>query len=238
MSAMKIDIAPDGATVAQRAAEFVCAAAEAKKGLFAMCLSGGNTPKALYEILAREPLASRMPWSRIHFFIGDERFVPPDDPRSNFRMIRESLFAASPTPPEQIHPIPTLGLSLGAAADAYERTLKTFYGAESLTPQRLLFDLVLLGLGPDGHTASLLPGRPELNVTDRWAVPVPAGAPEPRITLALPALNASDSAVFLVVGAEKRGAFSKLRGKDPATPAARIEPAGELMAFVDKLACE
>ena len=156
-SEARLEILADPADLARRVADWLLEAATAKEGTFAVCLSGGSTPQRLYEYLAVPPYSDRFPWSRTHWFWGDERFVPHDDARSNYRMVREALLSRAPIPAMNIHPIPTEGFSPDAAASAYERELKSFYGAGRLDPARPLFDLTLLGLGMDGHTASLFP---------------------------------------------------------------------------------
>src|SRR5580700_2085427 len=143
-------------------AEWFCALAQASDREFAVCLSGGSTPQRLYERLAMPPIASRFPWRRTHWFWGDERFVPHDHPDSNYRMARDALLSRVPIPGDNIHAIPTEGLSPEQAAAAYETTLKRFHDAEMLSPERPLFDVTLLGIGEDGHTASLFPGQPAL----------------------------------------------------------------------------
>jgi 6-phosphogluconolactonase len=122
----------------------------------AICLAGGSTPRRVYELLASAERAA-FPWQRTHWFFGDERFVPHDHPDSNYRMVRAALLDAAPLPPENVHPIPTAGRP-AQAAQAYAQELQAFYGAAALDPQRPLFDVVLLGVGEDGHTASLFPG--------------------------------------------------------------------------------
>src|SRR5262249_34060636 len=142
---------------------------------------------------------------RIHWFFGDDRFVPWDDPNSNYGMAREAMLGHSPIPPQNIHGIKYEGTMQQAAA-AYERELKSWYGADRLDPARALFDVVLLGMGPDGHTASLFPGKPALDVLDRWVteVPVPGLNPQvPRITLTFPALESARSVAFVAAGADK-----------------------------------
>ena len=155
----KLEILADPEALSHRVADWLLEMATAKDGIFAINLSGGSTPRRLYERLAGPPYRDTFPWSRTHWFWGDERFVPHDDALSNYRMVREALLSRAPIPADNVHPIPTEGISPEAAASAYERQLKSFYGAERLDPARPLFDVTLLGLGPDGHTASLFPGR-------------------------------------------------------------------------------
>jgi len=129
----------------------------------AVALTGGSSPEGLYRLLAQEPYRSRLPWERVHWFIGDDRFVPPDDPLSNMGMARRLFLDRVKAPPANIHPMATTAESPEAAAQLYESELKHFYGAERLDRARPLFDLVLMGLGSDGHTASLFPGAPALD---------------------------------------------------------------------------
>jgi 6-phosphogluconolactonase len=151
----RIEVLADPPVLAHRVAEWMTATALAAKRHFRMALSGGSTPKALYRVLASEEFRDRFPWQQVSWFWGDERFVPYDHPDSNYRMAREAMLANVPVPPTNIFPIPTDG-EPEAAARRYERTLQEVYGAPTLDPSRPLFDIVLLGMGPDGHTASLL----------------------------------------------------------------------------------
>ncbi len=224
----------DAETLARHTARWLSNRALANSGRFAICLSGGSTPRRLYEILAEPPMATQMPWSRMHFFFGDERFVPHDHPDSNFRMAREALLARAPIPRANIHPIPTEGLSPQDAALAYETELKGYYGADTLDAGRPLFDITLLGLGEDGHTASLFPGQLALAEHRHWVVAVIGAKPEPRITLTYPALDSSAEAIFLVAGQSKRQALARVCAGDPAVPAAAIHPVGRLHWFVDR----
>jgi 6-phosphogluconolactonase len=201
-----------------------------------VCLSGGSTPRRLYERLAGPEIAPRFPWDRVHWFWGDERFVPHDHPESNYGMARDALFSRVPAPEENIHAIPTEGLSPEQAADAYARALERFYGAETLAPDRPLFDVALLGIGEDGHTASLFPGRPALEETRRWAVAVTGAKSEPRITLTYPSLDSSRDLAFLVTGAGKRDVLRRAQAGDRALPAARVRPLGRLHWFADRAA--
>jgi 6-phosphogluconolactonase len=235
-SAAKAEVLADPEIMARRVAEWIIGLANAKEGNVAICLSGGSTPQRFYEHLAEPGYRDRFPWSRAHWFWGDERFVPHDDPLSNYRMVREALLSRAPIPPANIHPIPTEGITPDAAASAYERELKSFYGAGQLDPGRPLFDVNLLGLGEDGHTASLFPGNAILAERDRWVCAVVGAKPEARITLTYPALDSSRHAAFLVTGEDKRAIFSQLRRGDDSLPAAGIRPTGTLWLFSDKAA--
>jgi 6-phosphogluconolactonase len=176
----------------------------------------------------------RIPWDRVHWFFGDERFVPHDHPDSNYRMAREAMLDAAPVPAANVHPIPTAGQP-AQAAQRYENELQDFYGAATLDPQRPLFDMVLLGLGEDGHTASLFPGTPALRERDRWVVDVRSPKAEPRITLTYPALESTRASAFLVAGANKRAVLARVwRGED--LPAARLQGRVAPDWFIDRAA--
>ena len=230
-----VAVAKDPEALAHRAARWITDLAAASRDRFAICLSGGSTPRRLYQLLAESPHRDRLPWDRIHWFWGDERFVPWDHPDSNYGMVRLALLGRVPVPPGNIHGIPTNGTPADAAA-AYERVLKSYYGSESLDPARPLFDIQILGLGPDGHTASLIPGTSVLGERHRWVAEVIGGRPEPRITLTYPALESSRHTAFLVAGADKREALSRALAGDRALPAARLHPVGELTWLVDEAA--
>src|SRR5262245_22644959 len=163
----KVVVVADPDTLAVAAAERVLARIAAKDGRIAICLTGGSSPKKLYELLASDAHRAKIPWQRIHWFIGDERFVPPDSPLNNMATARR-IFLDRFAPSSHIHPIPTDAANPDEAAARYERELKAFYGAASLDPANPLFDLVLMGVGPDGHTASLFPGDPAAERTERW----------------------------------------------------------------------
>jgi 6-phosphogluconolactonase len=234
----RIDISPDFEGLAHRVAQWVTDLACAAPGRFAIALSGGSTPKRLYQLLAAAPLVDAMPWQRVHLFLGDDRFVAWDDANSNFGMAREAMISHVPIPAANVHPI----IHEGAAADAatkYEALLKSYYGSDKLDPARPLFDVVLLGMGPDGHTASLFPGKPALDVMDRWVidVPVPGLNPMvPRITLTYPALHSAKSTAFVAAGADKTAMMNRALTGDRELPSARISPVGELVWFVDRAA--
>ena len=189
------------------AAEFLeCARdAEQARGRFVVALSGGSTPRRLYELLAREPFRRQIPWASVEFFWGDERTVPPDHPDSNFRMAKEVLLAPLGISPARIHRIEAERPDRDAAARAYETELARVLGE----PPRL--DLVLLGLGADGHTASIFPQTPAVRERVRWVVAhhVPALGAD-RITLTAPIINQAACVVFLVAGAEKATAVARV----------------------------
>jgi 6-phosphogluconolactonase len=234
----KLETLADAEALSHRVADWLLEMATAKDGIFAINLSGGSTPRRLYECLAGPPYRNTFPWSRTHWFWGDERFVPHDDALSNYRMVREALLSRVPIPTDHVHPIPTEGISPEAAASAYECQLKSFYGAERLDPARPLFDVTLLGLGPDGHTASLFPGTAVLVEQKHWVAAVVGAKSEARITLTYPALESSRNAAFLVEGEEKRAILNRLCRGDASLPAARLRPAGALRVFADEAAIE
>jgi 6-phosphogluconolactonase len=228
----------DPQAVAREAAErLIVACGESRSDRIAICLSGGSTPKVLYGLLAGPDYAARVPWERVHWFFGDDRAVPWDDARSNVRMVREAFGHGARIPPTHLHFIPAdEGPEDGARA--YERALLDFYGAERLDPARPLFDLVLLGLGEDGHTASLFPGKPAVNETGRLVAPVPEAGLEPfvpRISLTLPALASSRHVLFLVTGAGKRAPLARLAAGEN-LPAGRVTSAGAVAWLLDEAA--
>jgi 6-phosphogluconolactonase len=231
----KLEILANPEALALRVADWLLAAAAAKDGIFTVCLSGGSTPQRLYEHLAAPPFLDEFPWSRTHWFWGDERFVPHDDAQSNYRMVHEAMLSRAPIPAANIHPV-AFGDDPQKAALAYERELQAFYGAQRLDPARPLFDVTLLGLGPDGHTASLFPNTPVLIERNRWVAAVVGVKSEPRITLTYPALESSQHVAFLIAGEEKRAIFEKLRRGDDSLPAARLHPGGTLCFFADTAA--
>lgn len=210
-------------------------AAIAARGRFSWVLSGGNTPQRLYMLLATADYASRIDWARVHFFWGDERCVPPDHPDSNYRMARESLFDVVKPPAENVHRMHG-ERDPAEAADAYAAVLREFFGLPGgVAPH---FDLILLGMGDDGHTASLFPGSAALLEEERWVV---ANWVEKfgtwRLTFTLPVLNAARRVAFLVAGADKAERLAQVFSGEPALaplPAQRVRPAsGEAEWFVD-----
>lgn len=208
---MTVRIFEDLASLSSAAANvFVKEAREAvsRSGKFTFALAGGNTPKALYHLLAEEPHLSAVEWDKVHAFFGDERWVPASDPSSNEGMAREALLSHVPIPARQVYPMYQGGSVEQACAD-YEEKLRL------IMPSGL--DLVLLGMGDDGHTASLFPGIPELRETTKWVVPTlsPKGVRQ-RVTLTFPALEMARSVLFLVSGADKHPELEKAVGGDPA----------------------
>ena len=228
-----IEVLADPERLAHRLADWLLEAARSAEPPFAVALSGGSTPRRLYELLAQSPRREAFPWDDTHWFWGDERFVSHADPQSNYGMVHEAMLSHAPIPPSSIHAIPTEGMTPEAAATLYEQELMTFYGAGSLDPKRPLFDVTLLGLGPDGHTASLFPNTPVLDERQRWVAAVVGVKPEIRITLTYPPLESSRHAVFLVAGKEKRSVLDRLLRGDRNLPAARLHPIGTLHYFAD-----
>ena len=210
----------------------------ARKERAAVCLTGGSSPQRLYRLLAEDPWRNQVPWDRVHWFIGDERFVPESDPLSNMGAARRLFLDRVRAPRQNIHPIATDANYPEGAARLYEDDLKAFYGADRLDPARPMFDLVLMGLGDDGHTASLFPHSPALNETRRWVLGIAkAGmAPlVPRVTLTFPALASTREMLFLVEDADKRAILHRVfAGED--LPAHRAHADGELVWLVVRAA--
>lgn len=210
------------------------AAAVRDHGWFAAALSGGRTPVDFYRSLAGEP---GLPWDRTHLFLADERLVGPGDPESNARLIRETLIANLAEPPAGVH-FPETGFpDAASAAAAYERRLRETFarlGAAAAAP-----DLALLGLGADGHTASLFPGDAALEEREGLVAGVPATSSRvARITLTLPLINAAGRVIVLATGAAKRAVVGRVIAGDRELPAARIAPGrGVVEFFVDAEAC-
>lgn len=223
----------DPRAVAEAAARLIASMAESAlsaQGKFSIALSGGSTPRATYERLAEHDLSGGIDWTKVDVFFGDERMVPPADGASNYRMAREAILDKVPIPPSNVHRIHG-ELPPEAAADGYAVEL----GTEPL-------DLVLLGMGDDGHVASLFPGTPELLRTDRTVLTSRAAMPPfERVTIALPVINAARAVVLLVTGESKAArvaeVFQERASGVPRLPAARVAPRrGELHWFLDAAA--
>jgi len=232
----KLEVLADAEALSRRVADWMLEIVGTRDGALSINLSGGSTPRLLYQLLSSSPYRDKFPWSRTHWFWGDERFVSQDDTLSNYRMVREALLSRTPIPAINIHPIPTAGITPEQAATAYEHELNSFYGAKRLDPARPLFDVTLLGLGPDGHTASLFPNTAVLAERERWVAAVVGAKSEARITLTYPALESSRNAAFLISGEEKRMVLARLRRGDDSLPAAHVHPTGSLWIFGDAAA--
>jgi len=227
--------------VADSADELIRAVAEAiaarvtevlsRQASFSLALSGGNTPRALYRLLAQE-YRQRAEWNRVHLFWGDERYVPHDHPASNYQMARETLIDPLGIPSQNVHPMSTDEANPDDAAARYERELRRFFGTE---PR---FDLVLLGMGADGHTASLFPGTPALLERIRWvAIGEAPSEPRIRLTLTLPVLNAAHAVYFVVTGEDKAETVCRVVMEQEPLPAALVQPEqGELIWWLDTAA--
>jgi 6-phosphogluconolactonase len=240
-----VTICKDGDDLAAHAADLIAQAAQAAiraRGRAMLALAGGSTPKKTYSALAQPACRIRIDWARTFLFLGDERFVPPDDPSSNFAMVRQTLLAPVSAPAGHAFPVPTQLRTAAAAAAAYAATLTEAFGiGDRGGPPR--FDLILLGLGEDGHTASLFPGAASLSVTDRWVVASPPGTlppPVERITLTFPVLNAARAIAFLVSGQNKAEALRDVLEGQPSReqrPAVWVRPEdGTLTWLVDEAA--
>lgn len=237
------------------AAEEIVAAAERavrERGRFTMSLAGGSTPRRLYEMLATA-YRDRIPWNATHIFFGDERCVPPTDRASNYHMANEALLSRVPIPDAQVHRIRGELAPLEAARE-YGRLLRREFDALHATEQARsgsasaslaqTFDIALLGVGPDGHTASLFPGSPALHERKHWAMEVEApdyiAPPRERVTLTFPALNASRAVIFLVAGEEKQGVVEEILGADTTLassyPAAHVHGAQRTVWLLDRAA--
>ncbi|MGF1505547.1 MAG: 6-phosphogluconolactonase [Anaerolineae bacterium] len=232
-------VLPDPDAVAQEAArrwQAAAASAIERDGRFSVMLSGGSTPETLYKLLAQEPWRTDLPWEQTYLFWGDERRVPPGHPDSNFRMVQEALLDHVPVPPDQIFPLDGVCLARSSARD-YERKLRDHFKLGRRDWPR--FDLTLLGLGEDGHTASIFPGTRAVsdlsNMTVVYEVPQLGTQ---RMTVTLPVINNSRAILILAVGPRKADILATVRGADnmPSTyPIEAIDPAdGTLTWLVDE----
>lgn len=214
------------------AALFCEAAREAveSRGRFCVVLPGGKTPALLFTALREAPWAEKVPWRDSHFFWSDERCVPADHADSNYGLARRELLTHVPIPAGHVHRAPTEIGAADQAAAAWEHALREFFGAGAHAPVFPEFDLVILGVGADGHTASLFPGQPALEISERWvAALAPAGTPPvARLTLTLPVFNHARQVMFLAAGPDKRHVIDSIAaGQDAAGgdfPAARVSP--------------
>jgi len=225
----------------------IAGSAVMNRGYCTLVLAGGSTPRLLYEMLADPAIAGQMPWHKCHIFWGDERWLASTHPQSNFAMAHKALLSKVDIPVQNIHRMPTDLPSPQAAAENYEEHLRDFFQRISPSPMTSSgrdaglprFDLVILGMGPDGHTASLFPGAETLTEKKKWVAAVPGGLgspPTPRITLTLPVLNQARNVFFLIAGNRKRKVLNLIQTKPEEAaaiyPAARIRPDGNLVWIV------
>ena len=227
---MKIELLADADAVAYRAAAFIAAearAAVAARGRFVIAVSGGRTPWQMLRLLASETL----PWNEVHVAQVDERIAPAGHPDRNLTRLRESLLEHAPLPPDQIYAMPVEAGDPAAAANEYAATLRRITGSPPV------LDLVHLGLGPDGHTASLVPGDPALEITDADVAVTGVYQGRRRMTLTYPVLNRARSVLWVVTGAEKAGMLVRLRNADPTIPAGRVRQ-DDAVVLAEKVAGE
>ena len=246
MHAPNVEISRDAEALAAAAAELVIRAARdaiEKRGRFTLVLAGGSTPERTYSLLTGPERLPAVDWSKVFFFFGDERFVPPGDPASNYGMAQRSLLSRLPNAAARVYRIPTEEATSAEAAAAYSSALGRYFEQAPDSTPAPQFDLVLLGLGDDGHTASLFPGKPAVRVADRWVTSSPPGdlpPPVDRVTMTYPLLNAARHVVFLVAGEKKAIVVKEILKENPGRdkyPAAGIVPAaGSLTWLLDEAA--
>jgi 6-phosphogluconolactonase len=225
---VNMEVLNDPDAVAKRAAEVIAAEAGKairERGRFLMAVSGGRTPWIMLRALADQQL----PWDKVHIFQVDERIAPSGDPDRNLTHLRESLLEHAQLPEQNLHPMPVEDADLESCAAQYAKTL------EEISGNPPVLDLVHLGMGPDGHTASLIPGDPVLNVTDRDVATTGIYQGRRRMTLTYPVLNRSRRILWLITGADKRTALQKMRAADPSIPAGRIRQ-DQALVLADKAA--
>ena len=235
---MKVQILPDLEALSRKAAEIFVGLSEqyiARKGRFAVAVSGGSTPIRLYSLLGSEDYRERIDWRYVHFFWADERFVPHDHTESNYRLLRENLLGRIPIPSENVHPMGTDESSISTSVRTYENELKQFFKlSENKLPE---FDLILLGMGEDGHTASLFPETEVLKEKDRLVASVRDQKHNyPRITLTLPVINKAENIAFLISGKNKASVVKKvIQDEDACLPASLVEQEkGNLFFLLDE----
>ncbi len=239
---MTIEVLPDAEALALRAADVFAMAAQAAaaaRGRFAAALSGGETPRALYRLLARQQFAQKVPWRRVHLYWGDERCVPPDDPASNYAMAHDAFIKHVPIAPANVHRMEG-ERDPEAAALAYENELRALAKLERPAGDVPVFDLVLLGLGRDGHTASLFPHSPALDEEERFCVATEAPDGSARLTITLPVINSARRVLVLANGSAKAGMVAEVFAGfrlPTAVPAQAVAPVkGQLLWLLDEAA--
>ncbi len=236
---MSINIFPDNDTLSHKAAQFIARLAQASivtHGRFTFALSGGSSPRMLYSLLGDPPYRDQIDWTLVEIFWSDERCVPLDSNESNYRMAHELLLSKIPIPVAQVHRMPAEQPDPAAAAQAYEHEIRSTFGTSGIPS----FDLIQLGMGPEGHTASLFPHQPSLHEQQRLVIPI-SGAPKPppdRLTFTPPLLNAAHHVLFLVTGSDKADAVhAVLEGEyqPDEYPAQIVHPEhGEVLWMLDR----
>jgi len=236
---LPIKVLHDEEALARETANRFAAIAErsiANQGVFRVALSGGNTPRRTYELLAEDPYRRRVDWRHTQVVFSDERFVPPDSPESNYRMTKEELLTRVPLPERLVHPVPTVDISPEESASLYEERIRRVFevGLDEIP----VFDLIMLGLGPDGHTASLFPGTEALAVSDHLvAANFVPHLQAWRITFTYPLINAARDILFQVQGGDKSDAIAAIFGLREDLPAGRVHPTqGNLTWLLDEAA--
>jgi 6-phosphogluconolactonase len=251
---VEIEVCDNATVLAALAADRIVAAAQSaitQRGRFTLVLSGGSTPERTYRLLGQDPRRELIDWSRTWFFFGDERCVPPDDPRSNFNLANEALLKPARIAPDHVFAVPMDNRSPAESAAAYEATLRTFFNlpappTHSSSPRNLpAFDLILLGLGDDGHTASLFPGKPTLDEKNAWVTWSPPGVlppPVDRVTFTFPLINAAQEAMILISGEAKAAIVHDVLDSPPNVhkhPASGVRPVtGKLTWLLDEPAAK
>ncbi len=234
MKKPELKILPDATSLIEAAAEhFVqtARAAIAKRGVFYVALAGGSTPKGLYQKLATSPYLEQVDWARVHLFFGDERCVPHTHEDSNFKMAREAMIDHLPIPQDNVHPVPTESGDAKTAAAQYAQTMEAVLQDQPL-------DLVLLGLGPDGHIASLFPDTDALTVTDARTTSLYVEKfASWRVTMTYPVINAARQVIVFISGAAKADIVAAIQSEKVSDlPVQRLDPQGEYFWFMDKAA--
>lgn len=232
-------VTDDAEQLAAEGAEIFCSVAKeavARQGYFAVAFSGGSTPRAMNRLLAQTPYLTDIPWEKTHIFMVDERMVAFDHSDSNFGTAQKDCFNKLPIPQKQVHPMPVLG-DPGKNAAFYQAKLETVF--KDLGKNYPVFDLILLGIGKDGHTASLFPGQPSLKETDRWVLSVKGGQPKVfRLTLTYNVLNSAKHILFLASGSGKAAIVQTLfQDSQDNLPASKIRPLnGKVTWLLDRAA--
>ncbi|MFC1627479.1 6-phosphogluconolactonase [Gemmatimonadota bacterium] len=239
----RLEIFPDPESMSRAAALFISERLRQAvdiRGRASLALSGGSTPRRIYQFLVSLS-APVLPWEQIHLFWGDERWVPADDPESNYALARETILNTATLPPENIHPVPTNAATIEEGAARYEEEVRTFFASSGGSGDSPTFDLIHLGVGEDGHTASLFPDDPALLETDRWVVPVTSPSwrpPRERVTFTLPLINNARTVLFTASGNAKRKVVKSIvldQGDgEMSYPAAMVNAIEDLVWYVDE----